>query len=363
MNRSNKTILILFTLMSFFLLSMVNLQLTPVAGQEVDNSSSTLKVVTSVELLEDFVTQIGGNLTGVTAVLVDGTEDPHTYEPTQSEINALIEADVLLLMGRPDLEPWWEGYTDSQGNSEGGYKEIVLQDNPDLLVITAMNESMAQTDPLLGMSNPHGWMSPIIAKQMVKNIYLGLNSSISEDSQILLKKYYTTYINQLDTLITYLQNQKSHFSGLKVVVHHPSFMYLFDLLGIERIAVIEEQHDVEPSPQHIQEIKSLMETNNCTTIVSQANLDEDAVVQLARDMNANIIWGIPLLGMESKNGTRISSYINMIHYNIWALDHPEPPTPKENSIPGFLLMQSIAGAGIGIALAFSVMQFGKLQKK
>lgn len=359
--RKNSRTLIILTL-SLILFPNIYLATPYVQGADIMAENNPIKVVTSVELLKDFVEQIGANYTEVTAVMVDGTEDPHTYEPTQSEINALIQADVLFLMGRPDLEPWWEGYNDSDGHSEGGYKQIVLQDNPDLVVIAVMNESMAQNDPLLGIANPHGWMSPIIAKEMVRNVYLGLNPLIEPESQSILNQSYTDYIEELDNLIGELNAKKSQFEGLKVVVHHPSFMYLFDLLGIERIAIIEEQHDVEPSPQHIQEIKDLMQENNCTTIVSQANLDEGVVLQLARDMNASIVWGIPLLGMSSKNGTRISTYTDMIRYNLWALNHPETPESEKKIIPGYSLVQWSLGMGILVVLVHELLKLRRIKK-
>ncbi|WP_457558343.1 metal ABC transporter substrate-binding protein [Candidatus Harpocratesius sp.] len=319
----------------FVLFPLVILFVTPLPVNA--QSSSQIKVVASVELLQDFANQVGGNLIDITAVLVEGTEDPHTYEPVQSEINALMEADVLLLMGRSDLEPWWNNY-----------KETVFEDNPKLRVVSVMNESMAIIDPLLNTENPHVWMSPEIAKEMVYNIYLGFNELLNSEDKTLLTQQYNTYNDKLDNLLTQISEEKDKYSGLKVVVHHPSFMYLYELLGIQRIAVIEEQHDVEPSPQHIQAIKDIMKSENCTTIVSQTNLDNSLVLQLARDMNSSIVWGIPLLGMKTTNETTISTYIDMIQYNLWALEHPEIPSSATSSIPGYYL--GIFGGTFGVAI-------------
>ncbi|MCF2139381.1 MAG: metal ABC transporter substrate-binding protein [Candidatus Lokiarchaeota archaeon] len=306
-------------------------------------SSSQIKVVASTELLQDFAQQVGGNFIDITAVLVEGTEDPHTYEPVQSEINALMEADVLLLMGRSDLEPWWNNY-----------KETVLTDNPNLCIVSVMNESMVEKDPLLNMENPHGWMSPKIAKEMAHNIYLAFKELLNSEDETLLTQQYSNYIKKLDNLLTEINSEKDKYAGLKVVVHHPSFMYLYDLLGIQRIAIIEEQHDVEPSPQHIQAIKDIMKAENCTTIVSQTNLDNSLVLQLARDMNSSIVWGIPLLGMKTTNDTTISAYIDMIEYNLWALEHPEIPSDATSSIPGYYL--GIFGGTFGVAIIILLVQ-------
>lgn len=332
-----------------FLIILVFTQIQPISM--VNGQEQPLNIVVSVELLKDFVEEIGGDFVQVNAVLVDGTEDPHTYEPAQSEIQALIEADIIVLMGRSDLEPWWEG---EQGQG-GGYKDIVLQDNPDLIIVSVLNSSMIKTDPLLDRENPHAWMSPDNAKAMINNIYVALKNQLPSENGAILTTQYISYNEKLDQLNDNLLANRTKYEGLKVVVHHPSFLYLLDELGIERIGVIEEQHDVEPSPQQIQTIKDNMTKENCTIIISQANLEESVVLQLARDTGAEIVWGIPLLGMSGRDGQEINSYIDMINYNIWALDNPEPPTPADQRIPSFPTSILFLCGIIGIL----IISFGK----
>ncbi|TFH26543.1 MAG: zinc ABC transporter substrate-binding protein [Promethearchaeota archaeon] len=332
----------------FLIFLSTSLQSPHFVAAAVTDDTPKIQIFTSVGLLQDFVHNVGGDLVELTSILVEGTEDPHTYEPTQSDITALINADMFFLLGRPGLEPWW-----------AGYKDIILPDNPYLNITTVMNDSMVQVDPLLGTENPHGWMSPLIAKEMVKNVYLGLSEQIDPADGDELTQNYHNYIEQLDALIGHLEANRSKYEGLKVVVHHPSFMYLLDFLGIERIGVIEEQHEVEPSPQHIQTIKDLMVAENCTTLISQANLDKDVILQLARDTNASIIWGVPLLGMDGSNGQPIETYIEMIEYNIWALDNPETPDAESSNIAGIPAFWM----GLGFLIPIGLIFFNILEKR
>ncbi len=273
-----------------------------------------IQVVTSTALIKDFVDNIGGDAVKTTGILVEGSEDPHTYEPTQSEITALVEAEIFILMGREGLEPWWEG--------SGGYAQVVLEDNPDLKVVKIMNESMIRMDPLTNAPNPHGWTSPIVAKEMCRNIYLNLTEEATSAQQDDLRESFENYMTKLDGVINEINGNKTKLQGTKVVMHHPAMMYLYDLLGIERVAIIEEQHDVEPSAQHIQEIKEIMESSETNKIVHQTNLDHDTIVEIAKDTNSTIILSAPLIGMEDYFGNTISSYLELIRANIQAFDNP-----------------------------------------
>jgi zinc transport system substrate-binding protein len=318
--------------------------LSPVSGS--DKQADQTNVVTSTALIEDFVKNVGKDLVNVSGILIEGNEDPHTYEPVSSDLSALISADIFFLMGREGLEPWWNNWEQS-----------ILEDNPDLIVIEIMNASMVEKDELTGENNPHGWMSPFIAKEMVRNIYIELKEVISPSEIDQLNSNYASYQNVLDQLIIDIQGNRTILEGTKVVVNHPAFKYLYDLLGIKRLGVIEEQHDVPPSAKHIQEIKEIMKDEDITLIVHQTNLEDDEVNQIALDSGAEIVYGAPLIGMTGENGIKIDTYVQLIRYNIWALQNPKKP-PETQNIPGMPMVTLILSVSL-----MSLIIINKLHKK
>ncbi|MHA1864881.1 MAG: metal ABC transporter substrate-binding protein [Candidatus Heimdallarchaeaceae archaeon] len=272
------------------------------------NPSDTLNVVTTIGILQNWAYEIGkGLLTPIS--IVSGLEDPHTYEMTTQERELLSEADVLIRLGIEGLESWLSSAIDS-----------ILEDNPDLVVITLANESIMEEDPAADESflNPHVWMSPIYAKSFVKNITTTIISLDPENEEKYLSNR-DNYLYDLDDLIKRINDEyKPEVEELKVVVHHPSFMYLFDLLGIERVAIIEEQHETEPSPEHIQNVINEMKEENVKTIVVQPQFDANVISQIVSETGAKIASLSPLLPAFG-----LTSYISLIEYDIYALQNPE----------------------------------------
>jgi ABC-type Zn uptake system ZnuABC Zn-binding protein ZnuA len=317
-------------------------------------STNKIKVVTTITILEDFVKNVGGDHVDVYS-LVSGSEDPHTYEPSPSETQKLVEADILFLMGREGLEPYWNG----------SFGQTILSSNLDLIVVSAMNSSMIENDAVINALNPHGWTNPLYAKMMIENIYNALFTLNSANST--QKTEFTTnfasYGLKLDNLYSEVIGNKTIFNGTKVVMHHPAMKYLYDLLGIVRVAVIEEKEGSEPSAQHIQEITKTMIDDGLTIIVNQPNLDVEDVGQIAKDANAKIVNSIPLLGMTGDNGELIDNYIEMIRYNIWALNNPQDP-PEASTIDGFPHISVIFGFGLmGILMVFLKKNSKNIKKK
>ncbi|NHJ33717.1 MAG: zinc ABC transporter substrate-binding protein, partial [Asgard group archaeon] len=155
------------------------------------------------------------------------------------------------------------------------------------------------------------------------------------------------------------------FTGLKVVVHHPAFMYLFDLLGIERVAAIEEHEGEEPSAEHIAEVVRTIVAENATMIINQPQLEEEEVVEIARDTGILITELTPLLGIIDENGyvtstgSLIENYIDMILFNLEALRNPYEPLPAYFNWSWWTLV-GFCGAGfIGTMITFVIVRSKK----
>ncbi|MCE7741243.1 MAG: zinc ABC transporter substrate-binding protein, partial [Candidatus Heimdallarchaeota archaeon] len=128
------------------------------------------------------------------------------------------------------------------------------------------------------------------------------------------------------------------FNGLKVIVHHPSFMYLLDIIGVNRSGAIEEVEGVEPSAYHVQEIIDLMIEENISIIITQPQIEEDRVLQIARDTNAKLAKLTPLLGIEGAE-----TYLDMIDYNMNALQNPEEVPPSNLATIMIIVGASVLG--------------------
>ncbi len=281
--------------------------------EKVFLSQDKKTIVATVSIAGDFVSNLVKDQAEVVS-LVSGMEDPHSYEPTSSDLLALSNADMIVAMGVPNLESWLTSY---------------LSDNPDREAVTIYAgdlTTMGKVDPLLGYVNGHIWMDPNNAKLMVKNIAVGLVNIAGMDNATITANM-NEYLQKLDQLLIEIEDARSKWNGTKVVVDHPAFFYLFELLGIKRIATIETTEGSEPSAQDIARIVNLMKEENCKLIIETYQQAKATTVdEIAKETGAKIAQLTALLGVEGAN-----TYLDMIRFDLYQLEHPIEPEGSDST--------------------------------
>ncbi len=310
---SNRTVIknsLSFSLLPFILLLSTFSPLDTLGNQEISVDQAKIRVVTTLSILEDFVSSLVGDAAEVTS-LVSGLEDPHSYEPTSSDLLALSGADLIVAMGVPRLESWLTSY---------------LEDNPErkAKTIFAGNiTTMGKFDPLLGEVNDHIWMDPNNALAMATTISRGLVSIAGMDNETVSENI-AKFRQQINALLNRIDELRGEFNGTKVVVDHPAFFYLLDLLGFVRIAIIETKEGSEPSAYDIANIIQLMKRENVSLIVeSYQQAKAKTVEEIAMETGAKIATLSPLLGVEN-----VETYIDLINFDLDALQNPRQVTQK-----------------------------------
>ncbi len=317
----------------------------------IESSDTSLNIVATISIIGNVIQNIVGSGSIITTI-VSGQEDPHSYEPTPAEVIALREADVVFRMGIEDLEPWWS-ITASSINSSGDWTPTIVE---------LKEESMLKIDPLLlaegGAYNPHVWMDP----NNIKNFTYKANDtlcSLESTQEDVFSNNTKAYINVLDNLLIQINNSKQELQGLKVVVSHPAFFYLFTLLDMDRVALIEPGEDKEPSAADIANVIDTMEQSGCKLIVYDPQHKSDSAYEIARTTGSELSLLTPLLGVEvAWNGMikAISTYQEMIEYDLWSLAHPVEPPSLANYIWIYLIF------GLSIASIIGVMVYFRYHK-
>ncbi len=128
-------------------------------GERERASGDRLRVVATTMQLQDFARQVGGARVEVTGILRPGAE-PHEYEPTPSDADAVSEADVVVANGA-GLDGWLD---DLLANAGAGAQRVTAVDGIELL--PTGQEGLA--------GDPHVWHDPERAKAMVDNVARGL---------------------------------------------------------------------------------------------------------------------------------------------------------------------------------------------
>jgi len=259
----------------------------------------SLHIVTTLSVVGDWVKEVGGDNIVVTSI-VSGLEDVHNYDPDPSEIVTVVESDIFVEIGLGSLEPWVQAVKDS---------------NPSFVekVVTLLNSSWIEYDPVWKRDNGHIWMSPILVKEMVGTI---CDALIEADSvhQVSYENNRDSYLNDLDQLLDRIDIAKGILNGTKAIVNHAAFYYYLRLLGINRTGIIENVPGQEPSAQHLEDLVNLIRNDDAEYIITNPQEHYEKVQQLVDDTDITVIFLTPLLGVYG-----LATYIDMIDFNTNAL--------------------------------------------
>jgi ABC-type Zn uptake system ZnuABC Zn-binding protein ZnuA len=297
-----------------------------------------IKIVTFNTIAADWANNVIGDL-GDAEAIVTGSTDIHTYTYTSADVQKVADADIFIKMGVAGLEPNVDALIDAANDI-----------NPDLYVFTLKNSTpdpnygiALKYDPLISDINGHFWMSPVNAKLLVMKICANL-TDYDPTNQSVFESNRDTYLNELDELLWRIGNFSAwYYKDLPVVVMHPAFIYLFDLLEINRTAVVEKTEGIEPSAAEIAAIIDLMTFNNINIVVTNPQHNDEHAIEIARQTGSKLAYLTPLLGVYS-----LESYIDMIDYDLCALKILRDPPPDQ--IAGLLWLWITLAAATAAAV-------------
>ena len=138
-----------------------------------------------------------------------------------------------------------------------------------------------------GEDNPHIWLSPFLAAQMVRNMGNGL-TDIFPESEGLITLNAETYAQRLEDLGRNMQAALSAYTGRNIVTFHEAFPYFAEAMGLNVLASVTVEPDETPSPRLIAQTAALiMESGGCP-LFAEPGVRQDALNAIARETGSPI---------------------------------------------------------------------------
>ncbi len=233
-------------------------------------------VATTIAPLGDFVKAVGGERVSVSVLVPPGAE-PHTFEPTPSQIRQVADADIYVKNG-VGLESWMDN---------------ILKVNPHMLVVDtskginliADTSEATSTDGIRAMDT-HIWLSPRNAMFQVQNICNGLIEVDPAGRDYYIKNR-DSYIAKLKELDAYLNTTFAGTTKKKFVVLHPAWIYFARDYGLEQIAIEEEEK--EPGPRYMAEVVNAARANNITTVFVEPQYNPKLAEVIAKEIDGKVV--------------------------------------------------------------------------
>lgn len=268
---------------------------TVVPGKQVAVAATTTQI-------QDFVRNIGGDRVAVAGILRPNV-DPHDYEPTVEDANAIARADIVFVHG-VGLDAWMEK-TVKTGNA----KAPIITATRGIALLKGV-ENRPEGDP-------HVWFDPTLVQTMVVTIADAL-AKVDPAGAAVYRANATAYGGQLTQLDGQLRGifDRAPKERRKLVTNHDAFRYLakrYDLTIVG--AVIPSVSDTaEPSAKQVNDLIDTIKREKVRAIFAETSANTKVARQVAKETGVAIIDTLygDTLGAP---GSDADTYLKMMVYD------------------------------------------------
>ncbi|MEJ5063759.1 metal ABC transporter substrate-binding protein [Erwinia sp. MYb375] len=213
-------------------LALSALMATPLA------MAKTVEAVASFTVLADIVKNVGGEHVVVKS-LVGPNGDPHSFEPTPKDSQALAHADVVFVSGL-GMEGWMDRLI-----AASGYKGQTVVASSGINTRKMEEDGQAITDP-------HAWNSMQNGVTYATNVMNALITADPEDADY-FRQHGSAYIEQLKQLDSWAQKAFSTIpqEKRKVLTSHDAFGYFGQRYGVKFLSPVGFSTESEASASDV----------------------------------------------------------------------------------------------------------------
>ncbi|MBX8540230.1 metal ABC transporter substrate-binding protein [Pseudomonas cichorii] len=261
-----------------------------------------LEAVASFTVIADMVSNVGGDRVHVTS-LIGPNGDPHVYEPTPRDAQALKNADLTFVSGL-HLEGWMDRLIKASG-----YKgqPVVLSEG--------IKTRYMQEDGKL-ITDPHAWNSAANGVIYVRNIMTALKKADPEGASV-YEANGQRYIVQLQQLDLYARDQIQSVpeSKRKILTSHDAFGYFGDAYGVTFLSPLGFSTESEASAADVAKLIRQIKSEHVTAYFFENSGDPRLVKQIADASGAQPGGDLYVEALSPPDGPA-ASYVQMFRYNV-----------------------------------------------
>jgi len=263
------------------LFMMLVLALPPILGAR----EIPFPVAVSIPPLCDLVKQVGGERVTVVQLIPNGF-NPHAYEPTPREVQAMSQAEAVFLVGL-GFDTAFEKLLRGVDRQKPIY---FASEGIEILY----GEDHHHHDGEEGkFPDPHVWMSLRNAMVMVENIARFL-SEIDPQGSSFYQKNAQAYREKLRELDIRFRSAIEKVENRRFIASHNAWSYLARDYALILSGVIEKAPDREPTPQELRELITTMRNEKVGVIFVEPQFNQKIAQTLAQETGGVLLTLDPL---------------------------------------------------------------------
>jgi manganese/iron transport system substrate-binding protein len=268
-----------------------------------------MSVGATLPVFADLAREVGGDNVDVFSILPPGA-DPHTYEPTPSDIQRIAKADIIFVN---DHQPGVEGsILDVIENNKG-------RDTPVVAFMASVRSPSAEEagDPEITAAeagdNPHLWLDPLLARAYADVIAQTFTSEDAGNADFYSDNLtrYGQRLSQLDEDVAAAVQQIPP-DNRKLVTFHDAFPHLARRYGLEIVGFVVASPGQDPSPRDIADLTKAISDNGVPAVFTEPQIGAHSrlLEQIAADAGVQVCT----LYSDALNDD-VPTYIDMMRFN------------------------------------------------
>ncbi len=242
------------------------LGLLPACSTPESESSARPNIVVTYSTLGSVVLDLVGDAAEVTTLIPDG-QDPHDYQPSARDIEAINNADIVVSNGL-DFE---EGLLEVLATAE-------TKGIPQFRLGNSITQRVVEGEHTI--ADPHVWLSPANFIQALPSLTAAINNAtgLSIDE--------TSAIDRLTQLDNEIKEIIGTISSCVMVSGHDELGYFADRYGCTVIGAIIPSFSTtsEATAKQIAELKVLAASNNVKAVFTGLGTPAEVSEQLASEL-------------------------------------------------------------------------------
>lgn len=287
------------SLFFFVLMSVVLMSAAPAYA------NTTLRVMTSFSVMEEFVKRVAGDTVNVNVIVPRG-EDVHRWELTPPDVLALEETQIVFYNGL-GLEPWIRHI---EAMSDDQLTLVAVAEKADYPALTIPNGEYE------GEPDPHMWMDPLGAAAYIDVIAETLAEHLPDQADA----FYARAEEAREALTVLNQAVKERLDGIPqtnrtLLTSEAGFGYFARAFAFETLSIWGVNHETQGSAQAMANMSEyLAKERRPLALFYESTVPDVHMDALAREAS------IPLAGplyVDSLSGTDgpAANYAAMLRHN------------------------------------------------
>lgn len=271
-------------------------------GCAANGSAATdgrLPVVASFYPLYEAAVRVGGERVAVTNLTPAGVE-PHDLELSPDQVDALLDASVVLYLGH-DFQPAVQAIAEQR--QEGT-----------LDLLAGLDLQPATADAV----DPHVWLDPVLMGDIVDAVRDEL-STVDPAGEAAFRANADVYRAEIAALDRRYRDGLSGCARDLIVTSHAAFGYLAAEYGLRQEAIAGIDPSAEPDPARLAELADLVEREGVTTIFTEELASPAVAETLGRETGAKTAVLNPLEGLTQDEVAAGATYVSVMDENLAAL--------------------------------------------